>query len=242
MTRIGIVVAMAAECRSLTARRIAEGDCLSLQDGCLLTLSGAGPKAAERAVARLVDSGASALISWGCAAALDPTLRPGDLLLPGRILGEDGSAMATETGWRDRLAARLEDRVNLYHGDLAESSGIVATASAKQSIFEATGAWGLDMESAAAARATRRHRLPFLAIRSIVDPAGVSIPPSVQSAFDENGVLQVPKMLGQALLRPGDFLGIIQLGRHFSASLKTLSKTAATAREYGFAVAENGAA
>ncbi len=78
------------------------------------------------------------------------------------------------------------------------------------------------MESAAAARAASAFKLPFLAVRSIVDPADIDIPPSIAAAFDDNGVLHVSKMLGRALFRPGDFLGIIRLGRDFSAAMESL--------------------
>jgi adenosylhomocysteine nucleosidase len=213
------------------------GGCLELDGGCLIGLSGAGPKAAGRCSAALVEAGATSLVSWGCAAALAAGLNPGDLILPERIVCSDGTLLDTDEGWRKRLGSKLDGRMPVYSGLLAESDRIIAGEDEKRAIFAATGAIALDMESAAAARAAQRFCLPFLAIRSIIDPVDVTIPPSIHNAFDENGVLHVPKMLFHALLRPADFIGVIRLGRHFGAAMQTLRLAAAIGRATNFALA-----
>ncbi len=131
----------------------------------------------------------------------------------------------------------LKGSLPVYSGLLAESDCIMAREDEKPSIFATTGAIALDMESAAAARAADQFDLPFLAIRSIVGPVDASIPPSIHAAFDENGGLNVPKMFLHSLLRPVDFVGIIRLGKHFGAAMKTLRLVAAIGREKHFSVA-----
>lgn len=237
--KLGILVAMAQECQSLTSKRIPEGGFLELDAGCIVGLSGAGPEAAARCAALLAGEGVTALLSWGCAAALDPGLKPGDLVLPEAIVGTDGQTLATDPAWRLRLATLLEPRLPICQGNLVESLRIVSSAEEKRAIFANTGAVALDMESAAAARAALGFKLPFLAIRSIVDPADIDIPPSVAVAFDEKGMLHVPRMLGRALLRPVDFIGIIRLGRHFGTAMKTLKAVATIARSNQFAAYHN---
>ena len=237
MTKLGLLVAMAAEGRSRTSRRVPAGGCLDLNDGCLIGFSGAGPNAAERSAKVLVEAGATALISWGCAAALDPSLNPGDLVLPTQIIGLNGATpMETDQAWRTRLAFQLKGQLPVFAGLLAESDRIVATAEEKRAIFAATGSIALDMESGAAARSARKFNLPFLAIRSIIDPAHVTIPPSIERAFDANGMLHVPTLLFHSLLRPSDFYGVIQLGRHFGCAMKTLKLVAKIGRETHFAL------
>ncbi len=237
MTKIGFLVAMAVECRSLTPKRIPEGGCLELSDGCIIGLSGAGPKAAQSCCAALVEAGAASLISWGCAAALAPGINPGDLILPTRIACTDGMQIDTDGTWHARLLSELEGNMTVYTGILAESDRIVAREDEKRAISACTGAIALDMESAAAARAAGQFKLPFLAIRSIVDPVGVTLPPSVHAAFDENGMLNVPKLLLRSLRHPADMVGIIRLGRHFGAAMKSLRLAAAISREAHFAAA-----
>lgn len=238
-SKIGILVAMPQECRSLTPKRIAEGGFLALDEGCLVGLSGAGPEAAAHCAALLAGQGITALISWGCAAALDPNLKPGDLVLPQQIIGADGQTLETDPTWRRSLAAQLQPHLTVYQGNLLESRRIVSSAQEKRMLFADTGTVALDMESAAAARAALVFKLPFLAVRSIVDPANLDIPPSIAAAFDENGVLHVPKMLGRALLRPVDFLGIIRLGKDFGAAMNTLRQVAGITRASGFITLSN---
>lgn len=221
-SKTGILVAMPQECRSLTSKPIAEGGLLALNDACLVGVSGAGPEAANRCAQRLAEQGGTRLISWGCAAALDPSLKPGDLLIPATIIGADGENLLTDEQWRAEFMEQLNGQIPVNQGALLESRRIVSTAAEKRNLYQQTGALGLDMESAAAARAAKALGLPFLAIRSIVDPADVDIPPSIAAAFDEKGVLHVPKMLMKAVFRPVDLLGIIRLGRDFGKAMETL--------------------
>jgi len=235
VTKTGILVAMAVECRSLTAKRIPEGGCLDLGDGCVVGFSGAGPEAARRNAELLARQGISSLISCGCAAALADGIATGDLVLPSQIVGTDGQRLDTDAAWRERLASSLAGGLRIHQGTLAESGRIVGKEAEKRAIHAATAAIALDMESAACARAALSLGLPFLAVRSIVDPVDTTIPDSIQDAFDVNGMLHVPRMLGRALLAPRDFIGVIRLGRHFDAAMKTLKAVAAHARATRFA-------
>lgn len=227
---------MAVEGRSLTAKHIPERGIVRSEEGRLIGLSGAGPKAAQEMAGRLAAQGATTLVSWGCAGALAEGLQPGDLVIPDQILGTDGVLLDTDAAWRNRLVPLLAMTTPTHQGLLAESAGIVATKADKQSLHTATGAIALDMESAATARTAKDLGLPFLAVRSIVDPVEVNIPPSVQEAFDENGLLHVPKMLLRASTRPLDLVGIIRLGRHFEIAMKTLRRVSSVARANQFAI------
>ena len=83
---------------------------------------------------------------------------------------------------------------------------------------------------------TKRGALETPVLLPVLNPRLITIPPSVVGAFDENGMLHIPKMLGRALLRPIDFPGVIRLGRHFGAAMKTLHQVATVARDNNFAV------
>lgn len=228
MNRVGIVVALEAEGRTLTPRPPKSGECLALKDGSLLIVSGAGPVAAARAADRLVQNGADALVSWGCAAALDPDLRPGDLVLPRVLHGADGSQLPLAAGWTERLKSSLSTSdLSIREGAIVESRGIVATVAAKSALFAASGAVAVDMESAAVARSAAARGFPALVVRSIVDPAGIEIPPAVQNAFDSGGHLRLTSLLAGLARRPWEIAGLIQLGWHFRAAMQTLRKVGA---------------
>ena len=66
MTKTGVVAALPAEAIALAGRRCKAGDLLDLQDA-LLTCCGTGPERARAAAARLIEHGATSLVSWGTA-------------------------------------------------------------------------------------------------------------------------------------------------------------------------------
>ena len=96
---LGIVVSLSRELRSLTRQRIAVGAWKAIADNTLVALSGIGAERAYTAGALLVSKGATALLSWGCAAALDDRLRPGCLILPERIIAANGEIHKVNTEW-----------------------------------------------------------------------------------------------------------------------------------------------
>ena len=84
---MGVVVALASEARALGPTMPRGGDpplseLALLGEGSLLALSGIGGAAAAAAAQALVDSGVSALMTFGMAGGLDPALKPGSVVIP----------------------------------------------------------------------------------------------------------------------------------------------------------------
>lgn len=223
MTGPGLIVALPEESRSLGLRLMRGNDPVRLGAANVL-VSGAGPENARRAADQLLESGVGGLISWGCAAALHPSLRPGALLLPGRVVGCDGAALETDPDWHRRLGAALAGaNIPFDHGDLIESPTIVATAEDKRALA-ARGAHAVDMESAAVARAARAANKPFLAIRAVADPADMAVPSAVLRAMDAEGKVNLRRLLAALLAKPGELPALIRLGLHFNAALDALRR------------------
>ena len=82
----GIVVALPEELTTLTSIKIDKGCCRFIADKLLVVYSGAGPINAQSAAELLVAEGATRLMSWGCAAALSASLKPGDLILADKLI------------------------------------------------------------------------------------------------------------------------------------------------------------
>ena len=83
---LGIVVSLPWELKSLTRETIPIGAWKAISANILVALSGIGAERAYTAGSVLVSQGATALLSWGYAAALDDRLKAGCLLLPERII------------------------------------------------------------------------------------------------------------------------------------------------------------
>ena len=70
-----------------------------MADKLLVAYSGAGPVNAQAAAELLVAEGATRLISWGCAAALSESLKPGDLILADKLIDAGNVEIAVNADW-----------------------------------------------------------------------------------------------------------------------------------------------
>ena len=218
---LGIVVSLPRELKSLTRQTIPMGDCRAITNSALVALSGIGAERAYTAAALLISQGATSLLSWGCAAALDESLNAGCLILPKRIIRATGEIHLVSTEWHRRLcqASKLPVRTDA----LVESNAIIRTSAEKRALAKRTQAAATDMESAAQAWLAKERGLPFVAIRAIVDTVSTDIPENVLNALDPQGTISVWKLLFGCCLKPGDWIKTVQLGIQFNAAQRTLS-------------------
>lgn len=223
----GIVVALPDELGTLTTKKVSKGHSLFIADAILVVCSGVGPDNARAAAELLVAKGATQLISWGCAAALSPQLKAGDLTLADKLLDADYNELPLDPHWTSCAKALLAAAIMpVVSGCLVESTSIIATGRQKKQIHSITDAIVLDMESAAVAKIANRHGLPFLAIRAIVDPANMDLPRAIAFAANEHGDIVLSKLLLFLLLHPLELPQLIRLGINFKAATKTLTQVA----------------
>ena len=223
---VGIVVALPEELATLTRSKPALGECFAINNRVFGVYAGAGPLNAAKAANTLIGKGVTYLISWGCAAALSPDLKPGDLLLPMRVLAEHGEAFSTVTQDLQDLQSLLSENLTINTRDLLESSRIVAESREKQRLYSQTGAVGLDMESAAVIKVAASANIPCLVVRAVADPVHMNLPAAVVHALNAQGQIELPKLLGYLLMHPWQIPALIKLGQHFHAAQRTLQLVA----------------
>ena len=221
----GIIIALADEVNSLTSKKINKGDCVFIKDNILVCCSGAGPANARQASQALIDKGATKLISWGCAAALKPELSPGDLVLPETLLTENLTKISQRSSWFISTKALLSELMPKT-GTLIESSSIIAESNAKAHIHQQSSAIALDMESIAVAQVAQEHNIPNLTIRCIADPVSMSLPKAISHAMNQQGNIELSKLLWFLLSHPNELPGLIKLGLHFNAAKNKLKLVA----------------
>jgi adenosylhomocysteine nucleosidase len=208
---VGIVCALASESRHLRPT-----------DGALVMTTGMGSSAASTGARALIDAGAKALASFGLAGGLDPSLQPGAILLPTEVQGPDGRVHPCEAGWRNRLSAKIEAR----SGRLVSSARSVGSIEDKAELFRTTGAVAVDMESAAVAEIAEQHGLPFLAVRVVVDGAADVLPRAVTAAADNEGHLQIWRLIGALALAPNELAPLIRLAQRYRVANRSLATIA----------------
>lgn len=191
--------------------------------GPLVELSGIGDKRADHAARRLVERGATALVSWGVAGGLDPDLDPGTVILPDAVIGADGSNHEVDLAWRNRLLERVRGRVVTSTLPLYHARSMITTVEEKNKISERFGAGAADMESAAVARVAMANRMPWIAVRVVIDAADQSLPAAILTATGDDGRLRVGSVVG-FIFRPRLWRPLIALGRAGSAAGRSMRR------------------
>jgi adenosylhomocysteine nucleosidase len=220
----GVVAALAAEARALGPASRGGGRAV-LANGTLVAVSGIGCAAAGRAARDLIEAGATALVSWGMAGALDPKLVAGAVCLPSEVIATDGTRFDTARQWREPLAALVAAQRPVAGGKLLTSAQAIDTVAAKDVAYRTTGAAAVDMESVAVAQAAAAHGVPFIAVRVIVDTAGDALPRAVVAA-SRAGQVQVWRLMLGLLLSPADIAPLVRLARRYRVATRSLEAVA----------------
>lgn len=225
----GIVVALPEEISTLTAQKMTRGGCAFINDSVLVALAGTGPHNAQAAALLLIAQGATQLISWGCAAALNESLRSGDLTLATSLINAEEpqtEALEITRAWQSHCQKQLGATSAIHTGPLASSKAIITTSEHKKRLHTTTGANALDMESMAVAKVAKQHGYPFIAIRAIADPVNMNLPCAISAAINTDGEVVLSRLLRYLARHPTELFGLITVGLQFNAARKTLKMVA----------------
>jgi adenosylhomocysteine nucleosidase len=187
-----------------------------------------GSEAASTGARSLIERGVAGLASFGMAGGLDPALSAGDILIPAEIVTTDGRRFQASRDWHSRLCEALAARSAVRSDALLTAARAVGSVEDKSKLFQTTGAAAVDMESAAIAEIAAQHRLPFVAVRVIVDSAVDVLPRSVTAAADAARHLQIGRLLGALVLSPADLGRLVRLAKRYRAASRSLARVAST--------------
>ena len=197
-----LVVGFAAEARvaRLTGWRVAIG--------------GGTTAGAALAARRMIDAGATGIVSFGLAGGLDPALPAGALVVP-RAVAADGRVWPTDPA----LSARLGGTTG--HLCLGHDR-VVVSVEDKRQLSRETGAALVDMESGAVAAVADASGVPFAVLRVICDPANRALPPAALVALNAAGRLVAARLAMSILARPGQLAALFGLARDAAAARRAL--------------------
>jgi len=221
---IGFIAALAIECASLRRHRSRAAPWLVVQ-------SGPGAARAADGARRAIDSGAGLLVSWGLAGGLDAAVAPGTVLLPRRVVEQGAEPLLADAAWHARLSALAGD-LDLEQGDLLTVPAALESPAAKRAAAAATQAVAVDMESAAVAAIAARARVPFVALRVVVDGLDDALPPGAEGWIDARGNRRVTAAL-RAAVDARQWRALLTLAKRYrvaSLALDRLARALATRR------------
>lgn len=190
--------------------------------GWLSVHSGVGPRRARDAAKQLLAKGCTRLLVWGTAGGLISALLPGALILPATVIAPEGECYETDAGWRAILRRRINAQI--FEQPLITQLRPLATHAEKEACARASGAVAVDQEASAVAAVAVEHTIPFVVLRSIVDPLDLDIPPVVLGASGDRLLgLQIAARL---LARPQDLSAVLRLGRALRPARRALLQAA----------------
>jgi hypothetical protein len=200
---IGVVTGLASEARVAEALA-ADLDMQTPRP--LVRCAGASPRRAGRAALALLDKGAAGLISFGIAGALDPALRAGQVVLGCEVFTPLHHLLPSDAAWCAAIEeAAARSGLGLHAGRIAGSDRLVASVSMKQRLAALSEARATDMESHAVASVAWEARVPFVALRSILDEAASGLPSIVRGSVDRHGRPRKLLVAARLVLAPWNY-------------------------------------
>ncbi len=215
---IGIVCGLSSEARCLAGVR---------SNAVRVHVSGANALRAYRFAKKLIDDGATGLVSFGLSGALCPNAKTGSLLLADTVVFPSLDKVETSPEWTRRLqSAAHEAELSVQVAPVYGSDDLIGTPTEKSALFEKTGAVAVDMESLGVAQAAFNAARPFVALRAVADPAHRNIPASAARIVGEAGRIRPLAALGAVLRQPSDLPTFIRLGKESQTGLTSLRRGA----------------
>ncbi len=234
---IGIVMALKRETRGLgkklEGRKREDRQGFSFLTGSLggqrivLVASGMGRGRTRHAATTLVEGfSPSTLLSTGLAGALQPDLRPGEIILGEQILDQTSSdpCPLPSSPLLLRLARETAEALEIPYrqGTLLTSARILIEPEEKRGAGR-SGALAADLESAAVAQIAFQARLPFLAIRVVSDTSDQRLGMDFNRLTGRKGEVSPLKVLLTLLACPKVGPSLWRLKETSGAALRALA-------------------
>lgn len=205
-----VVTGLAAEARIAADR------------GCVVVAGGGDRAALARRLAEQDRTAFTAIVSFGVAGALDPTLAVGEVVLAAGIVAGE-TRYGTDTALVSSLTSRLAS-LRPRSGPIAGVDEPAATVAAKAVLARETGAIAVDMESHAAAAYGAARRLPFAAIRVVSDAADRAIPTAAARAMRPDGSVDAIGLLLALARDPGQVPSLLVTARDAAVAFRRLRR------------------
>lgn len=241
-------VVAAADCKTLIVVGMEDERAIAAGDDTIVVVGTAKASVLRNKLASIKTDGISAVYSFGVAGGLDPTLKPGDLLLSSRVLSRhvSGDDSLPDQLWESDLqlltAYTIKARSNpdirfrkgVFLGTDLEARDNPETGN--KGLRDKTGADIIDNETHIAAQFAAEHQLPFLSIRAVSDSVNHPLPPAALIALDADGSPNGSEILKSLIKDPSQIPDLVRTAIEYRKSLDSLKNFRQAA---GFIAPEN---
>jgi hopanoid-associated phosphorylase len=166
----------------------------------------------ERALSEALTRGCSGIISFGTAGGLSPELEPGTVIIASSVSGPFG-VLDTDPEWSTRLFAAFAGtplEAKAVRGTMAGVAAPLTGEQQKSSLYRATGALAVDMESHIAV------------CRAVVDPAWRSLPSAATAGLRDDGTTTILPILRELLKEPSQLGALLKVAGDARAARTSL--------------------
>ena len=187
------------------------GTCRGKTIGFLIT--GIGETRAYNALEQALALGVpKELLLVGYAGGASPLVRTGHLVVAeGIIDSQSGERYATDTeSVKSAQAICKKEGLSFHSGKILGVNKIVQSTHEKAALGTEYSVLGLEMESAAIAKIAKKHHLPWLVVKGILDGIELELP-DLQSCISGEGETKPVAALQHFMKRPGDVMKLPQL-------------------------------
>ncbi len=188
-------------------------------------VSGADAGVLQRALAKQAQEPFSAVVSFGLAGGLDPSLSPGTMVVAGGVAAGRERYDCAPALARVLIEGFSGAGVTSRQGLVVGVAAPVMTPEAKSLLYRESGALAVDMESHLAAAFARERGLPFVVARVVSDPAHRALPPLAAKAVRPDGSVDVALILREIRREPRQLMGLIAAGLDSGAAFRALRRS-----------------
>ena len=201
------------------------------QHDVIVITGGIGPRRTQQVVDQFAAIPFSAVLSVGCAGALTSGLAPGQLILAPDVRMDIANTDESEYVERypvhppflaQARTAADQAGIAVAEGALFTSRQVLFTSEDKVQAGKRTEAIAVEMESGVHAAFAQRRALPFLAVRVILDPVGMSLP-AVKGLTTPEGDIRPLKAVSRLVTHPRSLPVLLELKRIRARSAQTIT-------------------
>ena len=187
----------------------------------MISLNGYGPLNAKKAAKKIIKNQVSCLISFGFAASCDDSIKSGAIVIPKNIIWRNSSKNQTSITLRKKIIKKLSSN-NFSSKNMYSSKNIIFSIDKKNEISTKFNVSCIDMESEDIQKIAKKNRLPFVAVRIVIDDLKLEIPQFITKATKANGETNYLLILLGIIKKPTSLINIFRLGLHYYSGLRKL--------------------
>lgn len=190
----------------------------------LVACSGAVEALAMQRAEKLVQDGATALLSFGVAGGLADGLDSTTIVIPHEVKGKNGARWACDTA----LIRRFKNAApSALHGAVYGSTHLVPTPAKKKTLHAETNCMIVDMESHVIAMTADKYALPFAVLRGVSDSIEDTFPHAALVGLAPDGSTDMKAVYKSLLKNPLQIPALLKLFKHTGIALGALERAIA---------------